>query len=665
METFIDMQRIPLQQLKLSPRNARKTGGKDIAGLAASIAVHGLLQNLTVQPSDGDASVFEVVAGGRRLAALLQLQRESRLPRDLIDVPCKVIADDHVALEASTAENTLREAMHPADQFVAFKGMVDHGKSIEDVAAHFGVQPAVVRQRLKLANVAPQLVEIYRTGGMQLDQLQALALTDDQEQQRKVWSGAKENYQRTADALRKRITKQEIGPDNPLAKFVEPELYQAAGGAIRRDLFTDQVYFADAGLLNTLAKNKIEAIALDEKNAGWSWVEAHLVLDYSSQSSYGHSSFSPKRTDLTPDDKTRVAAIVARIDALEELQDTADLEPTQEDELEALQAEREHIYAKREVWPDEAKARTGVLIYLDQYHGLQIERGRLKRGQRESSGGGKQGKRQDGTPKKPGLSQDMVQRLEMHRAAAIREHVAAQPAVALQLLLTHMLSQLFTNSYAETVFSLSPSDEHKNASGLIQSKFGDLAKSSARKAIDDRIAELKKAGLPTKAADLHAWIGKLTEAKRHELLALAVALTVNTNCGARGNALAELLGVDMTKWWSATPETFIGVVPKALLAEAVADVAGKAEGEAVLLLKKDGAMAAAAKKLAGTGWLPKPLRGARYKIGKPGITKPAAAPPATKAAKSTPAIAKKSAQKANKKPAKKIAKAGAKKATKK
>jgi hypothetical protein len=36
-----------------------------------------------------------------------------------------VIADDDVALEASTAENTLREAMHPADQFIAFQGMVE------------------------------------------------------------------------------------------------------------------------------------------------------------------------------------------------------------------------------------------------------------------------------------------------------------------------------------------------------------------------------------------------------------------------------------------------------------------------------------------------------------------------------------------------------------
>jgi hypothetical protein len=48
MNAHTDLIRIPLHQLALSPRNARKTGGQDIDGLAASIAAHGLLQNLTV-----------------------------------------------------------------------------------------------------------------------------------------------------------------------------------------------------------------------------------------------------------------------------------------------------------------------------------------------------------------------------------------------------------------------------------------------------------------------------------------------------------------------------------------------------------------------------------------------------------------------------------------
>jgi ParB family transcriptional regulator, chromosome partitioning protein len=53
--------------------------------------------------------------------------------------------------------------MHPADQFIAFRDLlVQSGFSIDDVAARFGVSPLFVRQRLKLANVAPRIIKAYR-----------------------------------------------------------------------------------------------------------------------------------------------------------------------------------------------------------------------------------------------------------------------------------------------------------------------------------------------------------------------------------------------------------------------------------------------------------------------------------------------------------------------
>ena len=72
-------QTIPLSQLVPSPANVRKikTG---IDGLAASIAALGLLQNLTVRPADGQS--FEVLAGGRRLAALKLLAKQKKIAPD-------------------------------------------------------------------------------------------------------------------------------------------------------------------------------------------------------------------------------------------------------------------------------------------------------------------------------------------------------------------------------------------------------------------------------------------------------------------------------------------------------------------------------------------------------------------------------------------------------
>lgn len=663
---------VPLSQLRLSPRNARKTGGQDIEGLAASIAAHNLLQNLTVTPGTND-NEYQVVAGGRRLAAMQLLRDRGQLDAEF-SVPCKLITDDGVALEASTAENTLREAMHPADQFDAFKGMVEAKKSIPDIAAHFGVSELVVKQRLKLANVAPKLVQVYRDGGMDLEQLQALALTDDKKLQEKVWFGAKNDWNRQARDIRHAITTSEIRGDSNIARFVGIDAYEAAGGPVRRDLFSarGEVFLGDKALLDKLALDKLEAIAQSERDAGWSWAEAHLGLDYDKLAAFPHFGVGPKRQKPTAEDKERIAILDSRLAEITKLIDEDDESETLdadgrealEDEANDINTERHALAEGREVWPAEVMAKAGVVICIG-YSGLQVERGRLRPGQKASASGTVTGTAKDGKkepPKKATLSQDMVQRLDMHRAAAVREHIAARPVAALQLLLAHLLTKLLTDSYAESVLDIAPKNQHRDARGLIDSKFSDLGKAPARKALDERVAAWKKAGMPTKASELHAWIAGLTEAKRLELLALATALSLNTNQGARGAALAEQFEVDMTAWWSPTAETFVGLVPKALLAEAVADVAGKTEGEAVLLLKKDGAMAEAAKKLAGTGWLPKPLRGAGYKVGKPAAAK--AATPATATAKKAPATAKKAAKKAVKKPAKKAAKAAPKKGAK-
>ena len=153
------------------------------------ILAHGLIRNLTVveqQADNGENSgKYEVVAGGRRFAALQRLAKQKKVPKTYA-VPCHVV-DPATATETSLAENIIRVAMHPADQFIAFHDLVvESGLSINDVASRFGVSPLFVRQRLKLANVAPRFIKAYRAEEIRLDQLEALAITDDQEAQQKV-----------------------------------------------------------------------------------------------------------------------------------------------------------------------------------------------------------------------------------------------------------------------------------------------------------------------------------------------------------------------------------------------------------------------------------------------------------------------------------------------
>jgi ParB family chromosome partitioning protein len=150
---------IPLNKLKKSPRNARKTphSKAEINALAASIAANGMLQNPVVEPetnaSGKPTGFFLVTIGeGRRQAQLLRAKHKEITKAE--PIRC-LIETAHNALEISLAENAIRAPMRPADQFEAFFELNrDHGMNAEDIAARFGVTAAVVRQRLKLERLA-------------------------------------------------------------------------------------------------------------------------------------------------------------------------------------------------------------------------------------------------------------------------------------------------------------------------------------------------------------------------------------------------------------------------------------------------------------------------------------------------------------------------------
>ena len=163
--TTTQPQLVAVAKLVKSELNARRTHRPDgIGELKASILSHGLMQNLVVTASND--GTYRVIAGGRRLEAIRSLQAEGKLPLDFA-VPCQIVTDEY-ALEMSLAENMVRLAMHPADQFQAFADLIDKGATAAEVAQRFGVEESLVLKRMKLARVAPELLEEYRNDGMTL-----------------------------------------------------------------------------------------------------------------------------------------------------------------------------------------------------------------------------------------------------------------------------------------------------------------------------------------------------------------------------------------------------------------------------------------------------------------------------------------------------------------
>lgn len=671
MSTASAAQTVALNLLRISPKNTRQRRDPDaIAAMAASIFHHGLLQNLIVEPAANEPGVFEVLAGGTRLAAMQRLVADNEMPADH---PVRVLVETNgQAIEASAAENLVRTRLSPSEEFDAFKAMADNGKSRDEIAQHFGVARIVVDRSLKLANVDPQLLQIFRDGGMELDQLRALALTEDHEFQRKVWFGVKYDYERSHRNIREKITTREVDTDSTLPRFVGLEAYEAAGGQVRRDLFGKDAWCTDRQLLETIAMDRLEATAQRLRDEGWSWAEAHLTLDYAQRNEYP-SGFSPDLAEhqpLTDAEQARLDEAQRRLEEIADQVDVGDLSHEDEmgllEEQEKLEADIAQLEsARKEVWPAHVLQQAGCLVYLHDYTGaMRIEYARLRPGQKASADGKVTGKAQPTSaekgasgkdkPKPVTLSGDMQQRLHLHRRAALRVALTKDHSLAIELLLAQLLADLFTPAHADKLFDIATRNHH---TGDVEGKavqMADLVASPARKALDAQLATLK-AKLPKKAAEIRAWLSTQSADQLLELFAIVAAATLICSQN-QAAALARVANVDMRDWWQPDAAHYLALVPKVLIGQAVQDVHGKAAAEKVEALKKDAAVAEAGKLLANSGWLPKPLRGDGYTLAKPGTAAKAAEDKA-KADK-----AKKPAAAARKAPAKAAKKAATKKA---
>lgn len=259
-------QLIAVSKLEKSPLNARRTvASTGLDELKASILAHGLMQNLVV--TDAGDGMFHVIAGGRRLEAIRSLQAEEKLPQDFA-VPCQ-IATEKSAQEMSLAENMVRLAMHPADQFEAFAELIEQGHTAADVAARFGIEESLVHKRMKLARVAPELFQFYRNDELSLECLMAFTVTDDHRRQTNVYESLLEWQKNSPGAIRDALTEKMIEASSKLARFIGLEAYTAAGGSVRADLFGEEVYLEKPALLHKLAEQKLDGIRRELEDSTW------------------------------------------------------------------------------------------------------------------------------------------------------------------------------------------------------------------------------------------------------------------------------------------------------------------------------------------------------------------------------------------------------------
>ena len=258
MEAACAVRKIPLDRLVLSPANARKTppSAADDAELKASIKARGLKQNLVLCPAPEGRGLYAVTAGG--LKALQELAGEGVISPDY--EVSYLVEEPEAARETSLMENTVRAAMHPADEFAAMAALIDAGESVGAVAARFGATERHVKQRLKLGKVAPELLDEFRAGKLSLEIMTAFTLGADHAAQLAVWRHIKDQPYIQPYTVRRLLTQGAIPLDARLGAFVGVAAYEAAGGTVTRDLFSgdEDGFMDDAALVRRLAIEKLE-----------------------------------------------------------------------------------------------------------------------------------------------------------------------------------------------------------------------------------------------------------------------------------------------------------------------------------------------------------------------------------------------------------------------
>lgn len=582
-----DIRMIPLDQLEPSPLNVRKVAASasDDAELLASIRETGIKQNLVVHALS--ETRFAVDAGGRRLKALKQLAEDGVIPADH-PVPC-LVEDERNAILASTTENLQRAAMHPADQFEAFEAMICEGRSEDEIALKFGVSVDLVRRRLKLARVAPEIIEQFRAGDLTLECVMAFTLTDDHDRQLAVWNAVKGGYHIHPQSIKRQLIETAYSANSALGRFVGIEAYEAAGGVLLRDLFDDRAsaHMENAELLERLAIEKLQAAAKPFE-AAWKWVEVHLSVDYGAFRSFGR--VYPQDIDPDLDLLAEEERLIAREEELTAQNDGEDWTEAETEEYYAIEPrlrEIEALQRERQPYADEDRAIAGVVLTIGHDGALRVEKGLVRpedipaAPEEVTADGGDAPSpaRPQVTPptsstpvptsdpaatlrKADGISASLADDLRATRQHILRAHLAADFEVAFDAMLYALCEQALGRSYINEALDISIRPFQAQNCEVLH------ADTVAQKMLEALEQDLATDWMQLEKPDDFRAMSALPLADKQALFAWATGLAVKPQLSSdnRPSPIIEEIGarldVDVAACWRPTAQNYWGRVNK-------------------------------------------------------------------------------------------------------
>jgi len=569
---------IPIKNLRVSPLNMRKSEATKTEDeqLKASIKAYGIKQNLIVYP--GKRNIFEVVAGQRRLTQAIALVKEKHFNNN-DTIPCQIAQTEQEAIELSIVENTHRAAAHPADEFEAYQAAKEAGSTTKDIANRFGVSQKHVKQRLKLALVAPEIRQEYRDKKLDLEDVMAFTLEDDHKKQLAVLKSFKgERYRLSPHTIRSRLTESAIKSTDAIAKFVDLKTYKSAGGTTSSDLFENTTYLDNRELVFQLAEKKLGTIA-EGMADGWLWHEANTTDRYIDTSQYTTLTGTPPEA-LQEEYKATEKAI----DALNEMDpdDWTDELAEQLHDLEAKWSKLEDEIAEKTAFAPEQKALAGFIVCINGagepiFHTGLVRKEQLAQLKALESGDAEPNNIQEAEttteeePAAESYSQALKEDLAATRKVIAQAHLAQQPELARDIAHYTLCYQILGSTH-----------------------WGDPINLTARQTFDadkhPTVTQCQGYQLLTElAARLNTnWIHNENDAERlrafqelpaedkGRLVAYCIALTLEGGLKRSqassdiGEHIIDQLNIDWCNNWSPQVENFLGRLSKPALIELAA-----------------------------------------------------------------------------------------------
>jgi ParB family chromosome partitioning protein len=444
-------------------------------------------------------------------------------------------------------------------------------------------------------------LEAYRSDELTLDQVQAFAVSDDKEAQERVFADVAGRHVHPT-AIRNALTQGEIAATDKRARFITVAAYEEAGGAVRRDLFAegDQgIFLLDSGLLERLVLEKLEAEAVNVRAEGWKWVEPRLEFGYDEQASFRQR--HPEPLPMSEEAAAEHKRLAEEYQTLFESGDEDD--EARSERLDEIESRIEELEDTDAAYTPETIAIAGAVVTIDAGGEIDIHRGLVRSEdepeEEETSTGASPLK------EKPPFSASLMESLTACRSLAMSASLIGQPRVALAGAVHALLCELTGILRGGSSLQLT----------LKLPRLKETCK--GKEALDTATASWKER-LPQEGSQLWSWCIGQDQDTLLELLAFCAAHSLDAVQrkgdrpeGARlthAGALAEAVNLDMSEWFAPTKDNYFGRVGRSDIAAAITEATDTPKKRSWDKLKKSEFAAMAEREIAGTNWLPLPLR---------------------------------------------------------